>query len=144
MIIRRESLAATMSQYLIDQIKKTPNIEVWPQTQVAEVHGDQQLEEISVHCSTTGTTDRVPAKSLFIFIGASPRTDWLGNLVQRDARGFILSRSDLMRAGERPQGWSIDRAPSLLESSVPGIFVVGDVRHASVKPVASRVGEGSA
>ena len=143
MIIRRESLAVTMSQYLIDQIKKTPNIEVWPQTQVAEVHGDQHLEELSVHCSTTGTTDRVPAKSLFIFIGASPRTDWLGNLVQRDARGFILSGPDLLRDGKRPPGWSIDRDPSLLESSVPGIFVVGDVRHGSVKRVASGVGEGA-
>jgi thioredoxin reductase (NADPH) len=143
MIIRRESLAATMSQYLIDQIKKTPNIEVWPQTQVAEVHGDQHLEEISIYCSTTKTTDRVPAKSLFIFIGALPRTDWLGNLVQRDARGFILSGSDLMRDGKRPQGWTIDRDPSLLESSVPGIFVVGDVRHGSVKRVASGVGEGA-
>jgi thioredoxin reductase (NADPH) len=143
MIIRRESLAATMSQYLIDQIKKTPNIEVWPETRVAEVHGDQHLEEISVHCSTTGTTDRVPAKSLFIYIGALPRTDWLGNLVQRDARGFILSGPDLLRDGKRPQGWTIERDPSLLESSVPGIFVVGDVRHGSVKRVASGVGEGA-
>jgi thioredoxin reductase (NADPH) len=143
MIIRRESLAATMSQYLIDQIKKTPNIEVWPQTSVAEVHGDQHLEEISVHCSTTGTNDRVPAKSLFIYIGALPRTDWLGSLVQRDARGFILSGPDLLRDGKRPQGWSVDRDPSLLESSVPGIFVVGDVRHGSVKRVASGVGEGA-
>jgi len=143
MIIRRESLAATMSQYLIDQIKKTPNIEVWPQTSIAEVHGDQHLEEISVHCSTTRTTDRVPAKSLFIYIGALPRTDWLGSLVQRDARGFILSGPDLLRDGKRPQGWSIDRDPSLLESSVPGIFVVGDVRHGSVKRVASGVGEGA-
>lgn len=143
MIIRRESLAATMSQYLIDQIKKTPNIEVWPQTQVAEVHGDQHLEEISIYCATTKSTDRVPAKSLFIFIGALPRTDWLGNLVQRDARGFILSGPDLLRDGKRPQGWTIDRDPSLLESSVPGIFVVGDVRHGSVKRVASGVGEGA-
>jgi thioredoxin reductase (NADPH) len=143
MMIRRESLAATMSQYLIDQIKKTPNIEVWPQTSVAEVHGDQHLEEISVHCSTTRTTDRVPARSLFIYIGALPRTDWLGDLVQRDARGFILSGPDLLRDGKRPQGWTIERDPSLLESSVPGIFVVGDVRHGSVKRVASGVGEGA-
>jgi thioredoxin reductase (NADPH) len=143
MIIRRESLAATMSQYLIDQIKKTPNIEVWPQTQVAELHGDQHLEEISVYCSTTKKTDRVPAKSIFIYIGALPRTDWLGDLVQRDARGFILSGPDLLRDGKRPQGWAIERDPSLLESSVPGIFVVGDVRHGSVKRVASGVGEGA-
>jgi thioredoxin reductase (NADPH) len=143
MIIRRESLAATMSQYLIDQIKKTPNIEVWPQTQVAELHGDQHLEEISVYCSTTKNTDRVAAKSIFIYIGALPRTDWLGDLVQRDARGFILSGPDLLRDGKRPQGWTIERDPSLLESSVPGIFVVGDVRHGSVKRVASGVGEGA-
>jgi len=143
MIIRRESLAATMSRYLIDQIKKTSNIEVWPQTSISEVHGEQHLEEISVHCSTTRTTDRVPAKSLFIYIGALPSTDWLGSLVQRDARGFILSGPDLLRDGKRPQGWSIDRDPSLLESSVPGIFVVGDVRHGSVKRVASGVGEGA-
>jgi len=143
MIIRRESLAATMSQYLIDQIKKTPHIEVWPQTEVAEVHGDQHLEDISVYCSSTKNTDRVPAKSLFIYIGALPRTNWLGDLVQRDARGFILSGPDLMRDGKRPPGWSIDRDPSLLESSVPGIFVVGDVRHGSVKRVASGVGEGA-
>jgi len=143
MIIRRESLAATMSQYLIDQIKKTPNIEVWPQAQIAEVHGDQHLEEISVYCSPTKKTERVPAKSIFIYIGALPRTDWLGDLVQRDARGFILSGPDLLRDGKRPQGWAIDRDPSLLESSVPGIFVVGDVRHGSVKRVASGVGEGA-
>jgi thioredoxin reductase (NADPH) len=143
MIIRRESLAATMSQYLIDQIKKTPNIEVWPQTQVAELHGEQHLEEISVYCSTTKKTDRVAAKSIFIYIGALPRTDWLGDLVQRDARGFILSGPDLLRDGKRPQGWTIERDPSLLESSVPGIFVVGDVRHGSVKRVASGVGEGA-
>jgi thioredoxin reductase (NADPH) len=143
MIIRRESLTATMSQYLIDQIKKTPNIEVWPQAQIAEVHGDQHLEEISIYCSTTKITERVPAKSLFIYIGALPRTDWLGSLVQRDARGFILSGPDLMRDGKRPLGWSIERDPSLLESSVPGIFVVGDVRHGSVKRVASGVGEGA-
>ena len=143
MMIRRESLAATMSQYLIDQINKTPNIELWPQAQIAEVHGDQHLEEISIYCSPTKKTDRVPAKSLFIFIGALPRTDWLGDLVQRDARGFILSGPDLMRDGKRPHGWTIERDPSLLESSVPGIFVVGDVRHGSVKRVASGVGEGA-
>ncbi len=143
MLIRRESLAATMSQYLIDQIKKTPNIEIWPHTEVAEVHGDQHLEEISVLCSTTKTTDRVPAKSIFIYIGALPRTDWLGDLVQRDERGFILSGQDLVRDGKRPHGWTLDRDPSLLETSVPGIFVVGDVRHGSVKRVASGVGEGA-
>jgi thioredoxin reductase (NADPH) len=143
MIIRRESLADTMSQYLIDQIKKTPNIEIWPEAEVAEVHGEQHLEEISVNCATSGNIDRVPAKSLFIYIGALPRTNWLGNLVQRDARGFVLSGADLMRDGKRPAGWTLDRNPSLLETNIPGIFVVGDVRHGSVKRVASGVGEGA-
>jgi len=143
MLIRRESLAATMSQYLIDQIQKTPNIEIWPNTEVAEVHGDQHLEEISILCSTSNNTQRAPAKSLYIYIGALPRTDWLGDLVLRDERGFILSGQDLLRDGKRPHGWTLDRNPSLLESSVPGIFVVGDVRHGSVKRVASGVGEGA-
>jgi thioredoxin reductase (NADPH) len=143
MLIRRESLAATMSQYLIDQIKKTPNIEIWPHTEVVEVHGEQHLEELSVLCSTSSETTRVPAKSIYIYIGALPRTDWLGDLVLRDDRGFILSGQDVLRDGKRPQGWSLDRNPSLLETSVPGIFVVGDVRHGSVKRVASGVGEGA-
>jgi len=143
MLIRRESLAATMSQYLIDQIQKTANIEVWPQTEIAEVHGNEHLEEISIRCAPSGTIQGVPAKSLFIYIGALPRTDWLGDLVQRDDRGFILSGSDLVRDGKRPKGWTLDRDPSLLETSVPGIFVVGDVRHGSVKRVASGVGEGA-
>jgi len=143
MLIRRESLAATMSQYLIDQIKKTPNIEIWPNTEVAEVHGNEHLEEISVLCSTSNTTQRFPAKSMYIYIGALPRTEWLGDLVERDARGFILSGQDLIHEGKRPQGWTLDRDPSLLETSVPGVFVVGDVRHGSVKRVASGVGEGA-
>ncbi len=143
MLVRRESLAATMSQYLIDQIKKTPNIEVWTETEVVEVHGDKRLEEISVHCARTGTVDRFPAGSLFIYIGALPRTDWLGSQIQRDARGFILSGPDLIKEGKRPDSWPLERNPGLLETSVPGIFVVGDVRHGSVKRVASGVGEGA-
>jgi len=143
MLVRRESLAATMSQYLIDQIKKTPNIEVWPDTEVVQVHGDKRLEEISVRCSRTGTVDRYSAGSLYIYIGALPRTDWLGSQIQRDARGFILSGPDLIKDGKRPASWTLERDPSLLETNVPGIFVVGDVRHGSVKRVASGVGEGA-
>jgi thioredoxin reductase (NADPH) len=143
MLVRRESLASTMSQYLIDQIEKTPNIEVWPGTEIAELHGENQLEGISVRCAQTRSVNRYPARSLFIYIGALPKTDWLGDFVQRDERGFILSGPDLLQDGKRPANWSLDRDPNLLETSVPGIFVVGDVRHGSVKRVASGVGEGA-
>ncbi len=143
MLVRGDSLSASMSQYLIDQIKKTPNIQVEAHARVAELHGDSRLEAISIHCADSGQTDRVPANSLFVFIGAEPNTDWLAGVVERDERGFILTGSDLMRDGKRPRGWSLDRDPYLTETSVPGIFAAGDVRHGSVKRVASGVGEGA-
>jgi thioredoxin reductase (NADPH) len=142
-LVRGESLASTMSQYLIDQIKQTPNIQLWTHASVAEVHGETHLEEISVLCSDTDTVERVPASSMFIFIGALPRTDWLAGTIERDERGFVLTGPDVMPGGERPKGWALDRDPFLLETNVPGIFAVGDVRHGSVKRVASGVGEGS-
>jgi thioredoxin reductase (NADPH) len=143
MVVRGSSLASTMSQYLIDQIKATPNIEIWAHASVAEAHGQSHLEEVSVLCSDTNRIERVPASSMFIFIGALPRTDWLGDLVERDERGFILTGPDLIRDTDRPKGWTLDRDPFLLETNIPGIFAVGDVRHGSVKRVASGVGEGS-
>jgi thioredoxin reductase (NADPH) len=142
-LVRGDSLSSTMSQYLIDQIKETPNIQLWTHASVSEVHGDSHLEEISVLCSDTDKIERVPASSMFIFIGALPRTDWLGDQIHRDDRGFILTGPDLMQAGQAPKQWSLDRDPFLLETSVPGVFAVGDVRHGSVKRVASGVGEGS-
>jgi thioredoxin reductase (NADPH) len=132
-----------MSQYLIDQIKATPNIEIWAHACVAEVHGETHLEEVSVLCSDSNKIERVPVSSMFIFIGALPRTDWLGELVERDDRGFILTGPDLIREKDRPKGWTLERDPFLLETNIPGIFAVGDVRHGSVKRVASGVGEGS-
>jgi thioredoxin reductase (NADPH) len=143
LLVRGEGLAATMSQYLIDQVQRTPNIQIWTHASVSEVHGNTRLEEISVLCSDTNKVERVTASSMFIFIGALPRTDWLAGLVERDDRGFILTGPDLIRDGERPKGWELDRDPFLLETNVPGIFAVGDVRHGSVKRVASGVGEGS-
>lgn len=142
-LVRGSSLAATMSQYLIDQIKETPNIEVWSHASVAEVHGDLHLEEVSVLCSDTNKVERVPANAMYIFIGALPRTDWLANVVERDERGFILTGPDLVRDGKHPKGWTLERDPFLLETNIPGLFAVGDVRHGSVKRVASGVGEGS-
>jgi len=142
-LVRGSSLASTMSQYLIDQVQKTPNIQIWTHASVAEVHGESHLEEISVLCSDTDKIERVPASAMFIFIGALPRTDWLGDIVERDERGFISTGPDLLRDGQWPKGWTLERDPFLLETNVPGIFAVGDVRHGSIKRVASGVGEGS-
>ena len=142
-LVRGDSLAATMSQYLIDQIKETPNIQLWTHASVSEVHGDTHLEEVSVLCTDTSKVERVPASAMFIFIGALPRTDWLAGTVERDDRGFVLTGPDVMQGGEHPKGWTLERDPFLLETNVPGIFAVGDVRHGSIKRVASAVGEGS-
>jgi thioredoxin reductase (NADPH) len=143
MLVRGGSLAATMSQYLISDIEQTPNIRVECGTRVVEVHGEEKLEAISIACNKSGSVDRVPATSLFVFIGAAPRTEWLEGFVERDELGFILTGSDVQRQGKRPRGWTEDREPFMLETSVPGVFAVGDVRHGSVKRVASGVGEGS-
>lgn len=143
MLVRGPSLIATMSQYLIDQIQKTENIQVEYGSRVTEVHGDDRLRSISIACDSSGNTQTVPATSLFIFIGAEPRTAWLDGVIERDSRGFILTGPDLMRDGKPPKGWSLDRDPGLLETNVPGVFAVGDVRHGSIKRVASGVGEGS-
>jgi len=143
MLVRGKSLAATMSQYLIDQIEQTPNIQLWANASISEVHGNARLEEISVHCSDTNKIERVSATSLFIFIGALPRTDWLAGTVERDDKGFILTGPDLIHEGKHPKGWPLERDPYLLETNIPGVFAVGDVRHGSVKRVASGVGEGS-
>src|SRR5437867_3820868 len=143
MLVRGESLSTSMSQYRIDQMKHTPNIQVETRARVVEVYGDARLEAISIHCRDSVQTEKVPANSLFVFIGAEPNTDWLAGVVARDERGFILTGNDLMRDGKRPQGWPLGRDPYLPETSVPGIFAVGDVRHGSVKRVASGVGEGS-
>jgi thioredoxin reductase (NADPH) len=143
MLVRGSSLAASMSQYLINQLKETSNVQIEFNSSIVEAHGEDHLEAISVLCSTTNEVNKVPANSLFIMIGAAPNTQWLADVVERDARGFIYSGRDLMRDGKRPKGWPLDRDPGLLETNVPGIFVVGDVRHGSVKRVASGVGEGS-
>ncbi len=143
MLVRGTSLAATMSQYLINQIEQTENIHVEYQTRVVAVHGEEHLETLTLSCDLSGETRDVDASSLFIFIGAQPRTEWLDGFVQRDDRGFLLTGRDLMSDGKRPKGWSLDRDPGLLETNVPGVFAVGDVRHGSVKRVASGVGEGS-
>ena len=143
MLVRGPSLAATMSQYLIDQIEQTENISVEPRSRVLEVHGEDHLESITIACDASGDTRQEQAAALFIFIGAEPRTSWLDSVVERDDRGFILTGRDLIPEGKRPKGWTLAREPGLLETNIPGVFAVGDVRHGSIKRVASGVGEGS-
>jgi thioredoxin reductase (NADPH) len=143
MLVRGKSLEAGMSQYLVDQIRQTANIQVELNSQVVEVSGEDRLETISVFCAATGQTQKLPAHYLFIFIGAAPGTEWLGGIVARDDKGFIYTGSDLMCDGKPPKGWPLERDPWLLEASVPGIFVAGDVRYRSIKRVASGVGEGA-
>jgi len=142
-LVRGESLTKSMSQYLIDQINETPNIKVMVHSSVIEAKGETSLEAISIANSQTGETKTVGATSLFIFIGAVPRTDWLEGVLERDNRGFILTGQDLKPNGTRPKGWTLERDPFLLETNIPGVFAVGDVRHNSIKRVASGVGEGS-
>ena len=143
MLVRGDSLTKSMSQYLIDQIDATDNIKVQTHTSVIEAQGNTSLETLVLQNSITGETKTVAANSLFIFIGARPYTDWLDGLLHRDERGFIFTGSDLPKKGDRYQGWSLERDPYLLETNIPGIFAVGDVRHGSIKRVASGVGEGS-
>jgi thioredoxin reductase (NADPH) len=143
MLVRGEGLSATMSQYLIDQIAATSNITVLPHTSIAGVQGDDRLRCLILRNSQTGNTETVPVSALFIMIGAVPHTDWLDGVVTRDDHGFILSGPDLLANGKKPRSWKIDRDPFLLETSVPGIFVAGDVRRGSTKRVAAGVGEGS-
>ncbi len=137
----RSSLEKSMSKYLIDQIAATSNIEVQTGAEIREVQGNGHLECIKVH---NPQGDMVcSASSLFIFIGAAPQTEWLPETVMRDPNGFVLSGPDLLIEGKMPKIWKESRAPYLLETSTPGIFVAGDVRHGSVKRCASAVGEGS-
>jgi thioredoxin reductase (NADPH) len=141
MLVRGQSLESSMSKYLIDQIAGTSNIVVETNTRVVGAAGDQRLSSITL-ATPLGESVR-PASSLFIFIGAAPNTGWLPEGVMRDPNGFVLSGRDVMIEGRLPKTWKEDRPPFLLETSVPGIFAAGDVRHGSVKRAASAVGEGS-
>jgi thioredoxin reductase (NADPH) len=143
LLVRGRGLGASMSRYLIDQIRDLENIRVRVCTTVAAAEGDGRLERLVLDDAAAGTTETVPASHLFVFIGAAPLTDWLDGTVQRDGAGFLLTGPDLLREGRRPPGWPLERDPFLLESSVPGVFAAGDVRSSSVKRVASAVGEGA-
>jgi len=143
-LCRGRDLRRSMSEYLVARIEQTPEIEVRTCTEVAGASGGEHLQQLELRNSASGQTETVDASWLFVFIGAEPLTEWLGEGFTRDRRGFLVTGPDLLDAeGRPPPGWPLTRDPYLLESSVPGVFVAGDVRAASVKRVASAVGEGA-
>jgi len=144
LVVRGSSLGAKMSQYLVDRIESDPKIHVHLNSEIVEAHGDEYLSAVTFGNRKTGEKTKLDTAGLFIFIGATPQTDWVGDVLRRDDKGFILS-GPLLAEGEnrRPKGWKPDRDPFLLETCVPGVFVAGDVRGQSVKRVAAAVGEGS-
>jgi thioredoxin reductase (NADPH) len=141
MVVRSDALEKSMSQYLVERIRSTPNVEVRLGSEVVEGHGGDHLEGLTL-ADAAGNKDDVATNWLFIFIGASPRTDWLGDAVARDKRGFLLTGADLTSRREPPK-WPLERPPFVLETSLPGVFAAGDVRLDSMKRVASAVGEGA-
>src|SRR6266404_3765793 len=143
MLVRGNSLSDTMSQYLENQIAATKNIEVKLNFSVVAVEGVVHCEKITIQDTKTNSMETVPASALLIYAGAVPRTDWLAGVVERDEQGYLISGQHLVLEGKRPTGWTVDRDPFYLETSVPGIFVAGDVRHRSAKGVTSGVGEGA-
>jgi thioredoxin reductase (NADPH) len=145
LVVRAATLGATMSRYLVERIMSTPNIEVTFGCEVAAASGAGHLEGVSIVDRDSGRTEEVPASWLFAFIGASPRTDWVGADVVRDERGYVITGQDLLAALHSPDAprWLLDRPPFVLETSVPGVFAAGDVRLDSMKRVASAVGEGA-
>lgn len=143
MLVRADSLSRSMSHYLIERIQSIPNITVETNTEVVEVHGQEHLSGLTIRHCDTKTEECRTAGFMFIFIGAEPRTDWLDGIVCRDSKGFILTGQNLLQDGKRPPGWTLERDPALLETNVPGVFAVGDVRNGAVRRVANSVGEGS-
>jgi thioredoxin reductase (NADPH) len=144
MLVRADSLAKSMSHYLIERIEEAPNIEVMTGVEVSGLGGGERLESVSIRRIDSGLEEVLEAVAAFIFIGAAPRTDMVEGLLERDEKGFILTGPDLPVVNRRPRGWPLDRDPYLYETNVPGIFAVGDVRAGSGKRVAAAVGEGSA
>jgi thioredoxin reductase (NADPH) len=142
MLVRGDALEKSMSHYLIQQIKATPNLEVLLQTELTLAHGEDRLVGITV-ADASGQTRQLPGRAVFVFIGTAPHSELAAELLVRDASGFIVTGRELL-GGEKPlRSWTVKRDPYPLETSVPGIFAVGDVRAGSMKRVASAVGEGA-
>lgn len=143
LVVRGDTLSRSMSAYLVDQVEAHPRVRVLTRTEVTSATGEDHLEHLELRDVDTGAVTRVECGWAFVFIGAAPHTDWLDGLVARDARGYVLAGPDLSHDGAPPAGWPLDRVPYHLETSVPGVFVAGDVRSESAKRVASAVGEGA-
>jgi thioredoxin reductase (NADPH) len=143
LLVRGTSLGQSMSQYLIDRITATPNIEVVMRVEVAGVCGTGRLEKLAVRSVDDAQERELAASAIFIFIGAKPRTEMVSGLLELDEKGYVLTGPDLPRTDRRPRGWTLDRDPYLFETNVPGIFAAGDARAGSGKRVAAAVGEGS-
>jgi len=143
LLVRGDSVSRGMSDYLVKELQANDAIAVRLGTQVISAGGAGRLEQLTLHDARTGTSETVPAAALFILIGAQPRTEWLAETLERDAPGFVLTGPDLNQGGQPLPAWPLDRPPRLLETSLPGVFAAGDVRHRSIKRVASAVGEGS-
>jgi thioredoxin reductase (NADPH) len=143
MLVRADSLARSMSRYLIDRIEASSNIEVLTGVEVSKVRGDGRLEKVILRRLAEGDESELDAAAMFIFIGARPQTEFVAGFLEVDEAGFVVTGPDLTPQGRRPRGWTLERDPYLFESSVPGVFVAGDVRAGSSKRVAAAVGEGS-
>jgi thioredoxin reductase (NADPH) len=143
LLVRGDSVSHSMSDYLVKELQANDTIAVRSGTEVVAAGGAGRLEQLTLHNASTGATQTVPAAALFILIGAQPRTEWLAETLERDQHGFVLTGPDLFQDGQPPPPWPLDRPPRLLETSLPGVFAAGDVRHRSIKRVASAVGEGS-
>ncbi|HEY2378331.1 MAG TPA: FAD-dependent oxidoreductase [Gemmatimonadaceae bacterium] len=141
LVVRGGSLGESMSRYLVDQVESTPNVTVLTRTRISALHGDDRLRSVTLACDSEERD--MEATSLFAFIGAQPRTEWVASVLQRDEHGFILTGPDLARENGRPHGWTLARDPFLLETNVAGVLCAGDVRHQSIKRCASAIGEGA-
>jgi thioredoxin reductase (NADPH) len=144
LVIRGECLRKTLSQYLVDRVHATPNVEVLPKTEIVRLAGDKCLKEVTLRHRVTGEERKIETDWLFVCIGGEPHTDWADEVgIVRDDAGYLVTGPDLIREGKPPANWPLDRTPYYLETSIPGMFAAGDVRHGSVKRCASAVGEGA-
>src|SRR6185436_4975408 len=142
-LIRKDALKQTAASYLVEQITKTPNIHILPNTEVTAVQGGRVLEKITLKNTKTGAEKILPAKALFIYIGSAPCTSWLDNLLLKDEKGFIITGRELVKDKSFHTHWKMEREPFMSETSIPGIFASGDVRFGALAGISSAVGEGA-